>query len=118
MRQKGDGTCQHELRAKRRRLERSEPFLRAEYHYDDVVIFSSINICVLLLCVFAAFLLLLLLLLHSFCVSVLWWKCSFLGASGVCSDNLFVKTAHAQPLQIFSPEFLLAFVITSSEEEE
>jgi len=73
-------------------------------------------ICVL--CVFAAFLLLLLLLLHSFCVSVLWWKCSFLGASGVCSVNLFVKTAHAQPLQIFSPEFLLAFVITSSEEEE
>ena len=49
MRQKGDGTCQHQLRAKRRSLERSEHFLRAEYHHSPL----SINVLYIYIYIYA-----------------------------------------------------------------
>lgn len=40
--QQRDGTCQHELRAKRSRLERGETFLRAQYH-DIIFVALSLS---------------------------------------------------------------------------
>lgn len=70
-------------------------------------------ICVL--CVFAAFLLLLL-LLHSFCVSVLWWKCSF--CVRVVCVRLSVKTQNCTHTPLQASFFArISFVSSSSRSE-